>query len=149
MKRLLVWILAAAAAAGCSAPVTRVELVTLDAGLAAAGAARLAPGLHVARSENEWQALWRELSASQVPPPAAPVIDFARRTVLCVALGERRSGGYAVEIRAVERRGDAFVVRARETRPTPGSMQIALLTAPVALATIDATSLPLELVLEP
>lgn len=135
-------------AAACGAPATHLAVEPLAVSLDASSGQGLAPGVHVARNEAEWQALWRELSAGRLPAPPAPPLDLRARTVLCVALGERPHGGFGVVILAVERVGEKLVVHARERLPSDGTLQVAMLTSPVALATIEATTLPVELELE-
>jgi hypothetical protein len=148
MNWLLVLMIPTICIAACSAPANPLALEPLAAPIDATSGARIAPGLHVARTEAEWLALWRELSAARLPAPPAPPVDLAARTVLCVALGKRPSGGFGVAILGVERVGEKLVVHAHETLPAEGTQQVAMLTAPIALATIAATDLPLELALE-
>ncbi len=106
----------------------------------------LAPGLAVARNEQEWEELWGLLVSGLLPAPAAPVRDFAAEMVICVSLGERPSTGYDVSIGKVVREQDRWIVHAREHEPQPGVAQAAMLTYPTALAALDASALPVELV---
>ncbi|MBM3976828.1 MAG: protease complex subunit PrcB family protein [Planctomycetes bacterium] len=132
--------------AGCrSAP----TLLTTEAVPHPLSAAQLSAGLHIARTDAQWQTLWERIDNARLPARAAPSIDFELRTLLCVALGERPSGGHGVEIVAVERDRDHVVVRARELHPAPDTLQIAIVTHPIAIATIEATELPIELQFAP
>ncbi len=70
------------------------------------------------------------------PEPAQPAIDYAREVVVGVALGERRTGGFTVEIVGATRRGNTLEVTVRETKPAPGAMTIQVLTYPWTLAAI-------------
>jgi hypothetical protein len=106
----------------------------------------LAPGLAVARNAQEWETLWDLLVSGLLPAPAAPVRDFGAEMVICVSLGERPSAGYDVSIDKVVRELDRLVVHAREHKPRAGVMQAAVLTYPTALAALDASALPVELV---
>jgi hypothetical protein len=71
------------------------------------------PRQAVARSDAEWQALWRSLSLRG----AQPAVTFENTMIVAVFLGSRPTAGYEPEIVAVRREGDAVVVQWREQRP--------------------------------
>lgn len=75
--------------------------------------------------ESAWTLLFNHVQGN--PPPA---VDFTRETVILVALGAHRSGGYAVHVDAVTRSGDDAVVRYTATSPGPACMSTQALTAP-------------------
>src|SRR5438552_13015014 len=56
------------------------------------------PCVRVARTADEWAALWREHSARVVPRLELPSVDWKKDMVVLVALGSRPSAGYGVEI---------------------------------------------------
>lgn len=71
-----------------------------------------------------------------------PSIDYAGHALLCLALGERATGGWSVTIQSISLDGPLMSIRAREVRPrsdagtTPGA------TYPADCAIIDRTVLP-------
>lgn len=88
----------------------------------------------VITSTDELAAAW--------PGSDVPAVDFAREQVVFVALGERRTGGYSVEVTSVTISGDTLVVRYVERRPGPGCLTTQALTTPyhaVAVPRVHAT----------
>jgi len=74
--------------------------------------------------------------------PSATV--SAGRVMVAVFQGEQRTGGYAIRVSAIERRGDQILVRATFSAPGPGAIVTQALTSPahvVSIAAADATGL--------
>ena len=82
------------------------------------------------RTSDEWLDLWRRHSATTVSSLAAPAIDFAREMVIALFLGQRSTGGFAIEVVRVERVGGGVRVVYRETPPPRGGMVPQILTQP-------------------
>ena len=82
----------------------------------------------VARSFVEWQAFCGD--RDQGMWAIGTGIDWSKQMLIAVAIGSRPSGGYAVEIDRVYRKGSHWEVHARESRPGQGTLQTAMLTAP-------------------
>ena len=91
----------------------------------------------VARSAEDWAAFWVTHAADRIPAESVPMVDFTKDMVVGIVLGERPTAGYEVEIVSVAREGDRLVVRTREVRPAPDSVQAQVITVPFALATIS------------
>ncbi len=91
-----------------------------------------APGQVVARTQKEWDALWR-LHAGDKP---APKVDFAARTVVAVFLGSRSTAGYRVAVTGAAAEGGTLVVEWREERPNPRDILAQVMTSPAHLATV-------------
>jgi hypothetical protein len=90
------------------------------------------PQLAVARTPDEWQALWQR----HAPGRAAPAVDFSRHMVVAVFLGSRPSGGYQAEITRITTDGPLMVVQWAERRPGPGQMAAQVMTSPSHLVTV-------------
>ena len=76
--------------------------------------------------------------AQLVPNATAP----SGRVLVAVFQGQQNTGGYSVQIDAIERSGDQLVVHATFVVPGPGAMVTQALTSPahvVSIATADAT----------
>jgi hypothetical protein len=96
-------------------------------------------GHRVLRDARAWADHWR--AVGQEAPRA---LDPTREMAIVVFLGERRTGGYAMEITAVEARADGWSVTTRETSPPPGAMVTQALTQPWALALVPASDQPVS-----
>jgi len=88
-------------------------------------------GVTVVRDADAWRALWNRHTASELPRPDAPAIDFAKEMVVCVTLGQRPTFGYAIEIVRVSDGADAkLVVETRDTRPAKDAILNQVITQP-------------------
>jgi hypothetical protein len=87
----------------------------------------------VIRTPAEWAALWKQHNPGQKPP----AIDLTRSMAAGAFLGSRPSGGYTVEVTAVQREGGDLVVIYRESKPDPRMMVTQMITSPFHLVRID------------
>ncbi|MDF2626653.1 MAG: hypothetical protein K0R39_484 [Symbiobacteriaceae bacterium] len=86
--------------------------------------------------EAAWRSNWQQLSAHQVPAPAAPAMDFTQHSVLAVYMGEKNTGGHSIEITGVEVSGGKLKVTVQQTTPGPGAMVTQALTQPYHMVQI-------------
>jgi hypothetical protein len=86
----------------------------------------------VARSAEEWEALWR----SHAPRRSRPAVDFSISMVVGVFLGQRPTAGFGVSIVGMREEQATLVVRYRETRPGPGAITAQVLTAPYHIVAV-------------
>lgn len=91
------------------------------------------------RDRAAWESFWR--GVQRMPPQS---LDPSREMAIAVFLGERRTGGYGIEIVRVHPAGQKLVVEYRETTPEPGTMTIQALTTPWTVAVVPRSDLPLE-----
>jgi hypothetical protein len=154
IKRLTLLLLAAFAA-GCSElpsispepdqdtlPGEPVQLVRLQEYFPHSGfpaRARL-----VVESQADWEAVWQRLWQDARTVPAPPAVDFEREVVLVAAMGTRPSGGYQIQLQQAAAQSGAVVVRVAETSPGGGCIVTFALTAPVDIARLPRTALPIE-----
>lgn len=96
-----------------------------------------AVGTRILRTEDDWLAFIGLVEA--VPPRA---FNPRRETVIVVMLGERRTGGYGVEVLGTRIEKRQLVVECRETRPAPGAIVTQEITTPWVAAFVARTSLP-------
>lgn len=94
---------------------------------------------------QSWAELWRRHVSPRVPAPPPPEIDFDAHSVIAVSLGEKSSGGYAVEVVGVERAGDRLVLSVRVRSPAPGAAVTAALSQPYHLVRIPRQKEPVRL----
>ena len=90
----------------------------------------------VIRNQDEWKALWKRHSSTDTNPSPAPIVDFNREMVVGIFLGEKRTGGYEVEIVRAERRDSSLYFYYRAESPPPGAMVTQALTQPFHLVKI-------------
>lgn len=92
----------------------------------------------VIRSDSAWTAFWETVHGTRSPRPEAPEIDFGRRTVIAVAMGQRPTGGHAIDIEAIHRNDGALHVVVLETSPGPSCGTTQALTQPVLAVGVPA-----------
>lgn len=95
------------------------------------------PATRVLRTAEEWSAFWR-----QVERPAPQPFDATKQMAVVVALGEKRTGGFSVEIDSAQAADGNLVVTYREAAPDPSMMVTQALTAPWAAAIVPRSTLP-------
>ena len=98
----------------------------------------------VVRTEARWADVWAKLHQRRLPRPELPPIDFEREMALAVCMGERPSGGYAIQILDVLRAEETIVVQVEETEPSPESLQTMALTQPYHVVVVKRSPLPVR-----
>jgi hypothetical protein len=73
--------------------------------------------------------------ADLVPNATTP----SGRVLVAAFQGQQNTGGYSIEITAIERKGDQLVVRATFGVPGPSAMVTQVLTSPAHVVSIAAT----------
>lgn len=94
------------------------------------------------RDREEFSRAWAQAHASQLTPPAPPVVDPSRETLVAVFMGERPSGGYAVSVRGVAIEQGDLVVELSFSSPAPGSMTTMALTSPWLILRVPRSGVP-------
>ena len=102
----------------------------------------------VLRTPAEWTTLWNRIVANHSPKPPAPEIDFSKEMLIVAAMGTRSTGGYSIEIDAVDRDSSSITVSVRTHSPGKTCGTTAALTAPVAIVRIPRSPLPVQFVEE-
>lgn len=92
----------------------------------------------VIRSDAELQAAWSEATSAFLSDGPAPDVDFEADLVLLVAMGERPSGGYRVDVSSVVHQADTVYATVEETEPGASCVTTATLTQPVLMLRIPA-----------
>jgi len=86
----------------------------------------------VARTPEEWTALWRQHTGAA----KMPAVDFKSRMVVAVFLGSRTSAGYSAEIVGTRESEGALIVEWRERRPGGDEVAAQVLTSPAVMVSI-------------
>lgn len=94
----------------------------------------------VLRDEEAYASFWKRLHADRGSVPEPPSVDFEKRVVVAVVLGQRSNGGYGVRIDAVmaSEKGGQMQVQFTETVPGGECPVTQALTSPYVLATVEA-----------
>ena len=83
-----------------------------------------------------FEKLWKQHSLKFEPKEPAPEVDFAKETVLAVSLGQKRTGGFSVEISDIRRAGEKTLVLVKPRSPKQGGFTIQALTAPIHMVAV-------------
>ena len=97
----------------------------------------------VVRTLEEWSELWRKVGRE---PPRS--FDGGSQLSVAVFIGQRRTGGYSVEISGIHPERDKLRVEYRERTPKSGAMVPQMITSPwlIALVAPSFSSTPIEIV---
>jgi hypothetical protein len=95
----------------------------------------------VVRDPTRWAQAWAEVQATRMAPPP---VAFEGQMAIVACLGERRSGGHAIEIVSVAVADDALIVTVRTSSPAPGAITTQALTAPYHIVRVARSALPVR-----
>ena len=98
----------------------------------------------VIKTEDRWKEVWRKVHLLRLPKPAVPKIDFQKEMVIAVFMGERKSGGYKIEIKKIVKTEKDIVVEVEEKEPSPESFQSMALTQPYHIVVVKSFPLPVR-----
>jgi protease stability complex PrcB-like protein len=102
----------------------------------------------VITNATQWAELWKQHTVKREPKPELPEVDFSKQTLLFVSLGEKRTGGYSVEIADLLKENGKVVVLAKSHAPKPGGFQIQAITAPFIIVAVPKLDGKVEFKLE-
>lgn len=102
----------------------------------------------VIKTADEWARVWNRIVSNHGPKPPVPEIDFAKEMVLVAAMGTRATGGFSIEIEAVDRDSSSITASVRKRSPGNTCGTTAALTAPVAIVRIPRSDKPVRFVEE-
>jgi PrcB C-terminal len=105
----------------------------------------------VIKTAKEWRDTWQAHSSISVPPQPLPSVDFDREMIVAVFSGEKRTGGYGIEITKIEEESAKrqLLIFVRETQPPPGSMTIQAVTQPYQIVRMKKLDFAVEFVFNP
>jgi hypothetical protein len=86
--------------------------------------------IEVAHNADEWRALWTRHTAVTLPRPPLPDVDWSKEMVVSVALGERPTAGFALEITQVALDKGVLHVVAVEKKPAKDAIVPMVITQP-------------------
>jgi len=140
MRRTLFTVAAVVLLAGCNLDsVTAAPSSTVIAKWGGPHGGSSLPETRIIHSPAEWTALWEQIGRE-----APQGFDPARELAVAVFLGERRTGGYSVEITGVTESAEGIFIFYREKVPDRDQRVGQMLTSPWTVALFPATTRPVE-----
>ena len=94
----------------------------------------------VIRDNAEWRSFWSKLYGNVVPLPELPAVDFGRQMVIAATMGQRPSGGYAIDIADIFEEGGTLFPVVLETSPGPLCVTTQVITAPAVAVLVGRTA---------
>lgn len=91
----------------------------------------------VVSTEEDFSGLYREIHSGEIPSPQPPPVDFSESFIVVIAMGEKPTAGYAVEIGQVVREGSKLKVEIRYIEPPAERMLATVITRPYALIRVE------------
>ncbi len=98
------------------------------------------------RDSESWAATWDRIVGRSRPTPPLPAVDFSKEMLVVASMGSRPTGGYTVMIEEVTVAGSTLVVFVREQSPGRTCGVTDAVSAPVALARLVRSELPVRFV---
>ena len=95
----------------------------------------------VVRNRQEWTALWQRHTSIQSPPTPLPAVDFTVEMIAGLFAGEKRSGGYEIDITGAAQIDSTLFIYHEEKTPAPGGMVIQAITQPFHLIKLKRSDL--------
>ena len=94
------------------------------------------------KDQAEWLALWRKHTSDLQPPPPMPAVDFSNEMVIAVFSGERKSGGYSIQVDNIRLAGNRLIAMVSESNPAPDSINMMMITQPYHMVRLSKSTLP-------
>ncbi len=91
----------------------------------------------VIKSQNEFDALWKESQNGIDFGPAQPKVDFSKQWVIACFLGMVRTGGHSLEIQSIKSNPGATIITVVHKRPGPGCLTAQVIEYPYLIAAVD------------
>lgn len=96
----------------------------------------------VARTQEEFDRLWKESLGDYIPLPTPPDIEFEREIVVAIFLGTRPSSGYAIRADRIRVEGGWLKVWYTETQPGYGCAVLPVISYPTLWLRVERVDLP-------
>lgn len=101
---------------------------------------RKKPEALIADSKTKWDAVWREAFGEK-----APAMDFSKHVVAAVFMGEKNTGGYAVEFLEPRIKDGKTIIPYKLKSPAKGAFVIQSFTQPYLMKAFEKGKLPVLL----
>jgi len=121
----------------------QIPLFTVDKGIQSG---IQEPRFFLIKTEKEWENFWGLHKAPFVSKKQIPLIDFEQEMIIAVFSGEKKTGGYGIEITKIEenREKGELIVLFLETQPPPKAMLTQALTQPYHIVKTRRIDFPVK-----
>lgn len=82
---------------------------------------------------------YAEINTNRAPDIAVPDVDYTKEQLLLLCMGQKNTGGFAIEVANIAVENSEVVVTVKETTPTPGAMVTMALTSPFTVVKMPHT----------
>lgn len=96
-------------------------------------------GNYIINSIDEWEEIFGEMDIN-------PNVDFSKKTVLAVVMGQKPTGGYSVVLRQIEVSKDSIQFLVEEQIPGPNCFVTQMITNPYQIIAIEKTNKEIKFV---
>jgi hypothetical protein len=86
----------------------------------------------VIRDAATWASIWADIMEGRSPTPSVPQVDFASEMIILASMGGRVTGGYSINIEAVQEAEGTVYITVDERSPGPTCFTTDAFTAPLA-----------------
>lgn len=98
----------------------------------------------VVTNQTQWAEIWQKHNVRNEPKTPPPEIDFSKQSILFISLGQKRTGGYGVEINDIQKKEGKTEILIQTTSPKPGGFQLQALSAPFVIVATAKIEGPVE-----
>ncbi len=95
------------------------------------------PQIRVIKEEQALREVYGQINKTRKPGFILPKVDFKKETVVAIFMGEKNTGGYAVNVTSVTHKSNTILVTVKETQPKANAMVITALTQPFCVIKIN------------
>ncbi len=88
-------------------------------------------------NNEDFRKVWVKVFANYSNKEAFPEIDFEKKTLILVTMGEQRSGGYSIKIGIISENSKTVNVNIIEGKPGPNCMNASVMTYPFHIVEIE------------
>jgi len=100
----------------------------------------------VIKDKTGWEKTWAQHSRNEGARGKIPEIDFTKEMVVLVTMGQKNTGGYAIDIVQVEAADKRLKISVSRKSPPRGAMVTQALTAPFHFVAVPKSDLRPEFV---
>jgi hypothetical protein len=99
------------------------------------------PSFELATSRADLERLWSRAYGAMTAAPPPPEVDFGSSSVAAVFLGQKRTGGYSVDVQNVAVEGGEVYLDVVTREPGPGAFTTQALTHPWVMVEVNVPNL--------
>jgi hypothetical protein len=142
----ILWMLLSISFVSCGSDSQKYEFETIEKGFHS-GIILDSPRIYKIDNQPDWDDFWADHKSIIDPDSEQPEVDFSNYDVIAVIDKEEPTGGFMMEIKAVEEHNGKLNVRITKTEPGPDCVVTQALTQPFHIIRTGKSSLQPRMVL--